>query len=365
MDEIRVTTFNGTQEVGNRNLVASHASRFMLRVVQRILLIQLKRLGDFILTLPVLPALRAAHPSAEIVMIVPAAVAGLARCVSQASRVIPYQPGRLNLETWTSTLAGEWDACLDFTGSDRSALLTKLSRATHRLGYVKHARGLRRRAYTGLSEASVRDLHTVDFHLALIAELGIQAEPVADSTIFDFSEEDRSVMPALREAREVREPYAIVHPGTAREEKFWEDERWAEICEYLHSERGLQVLLTGSGDGLEKPHLERLREHLRVPVVNLTGELSLVDLAVLIEGCKVIAGVDSMAMHLASMFRKSQVALFGPTNPFHWRPRHERARVLMPFSDAPVTDFVPKMKRGAMQGISTASVKHALDELIG
>jgi ADP-heptose:LPS heptosyltransferase len=364
MDEIPIPSFNGNAAKTGSQLHAP-APRFMLRAVQRILLIQLKRLGDFILTLPVVPALRAAYPSAEIVMIVPGAVAGLARCVSEVNRVIPYQPGTLNLETWTSTLAGEWDACLDFTGSDRSALLTKLSRATRRLGYAKHARGLRRHAYTVLSDASVRDLHTVDFHLALIAELGIHAESVVSSAIFDFSEEDRSAPLALRDSHQILEPYAIVHPGTAREEKFWEDERWAEVCSHLHEHHGMQVLVTGSGEGLEAPHLEKLHEHLRVPVVDLTGQLSLVHLAVIIEGCNIIAGVDSMAMHLASMFQKPQVALFGPTNPFHWRPRHEKARVLMPIGEEPVTDFVPKMKKGATLGITTASVKRALDELIG
>lgn len=337
----------------------------MLAAVQRILLIQLKRLGDFILTVPVVPALRAAWPKAELVMVVPAAVADLARCVCRVDRVIPFRTGRPNLETWTTALAGEWDACLDFTGSDRSALLTKLSGAKHRIGYQKHARGLRKRAYTALSDASVRDLHTVEFHLALLKEIGADPEAKAKGPVLQIPGGVGEETQALLRGEGVTGRYAIVHPGTAREEKFWKDDRWAEVCAHLHTQHGLAVVVTGTGDGLEQPHLEEMRRQLRVPVADLTGRLNLVEFAAVVAGCELIVGVDSMAMHVAALFAKPQVALFGPTNPYHWRPRHDRARVLVPFSPDPVTTFVPKMKKGDMGKIPAAQVKQALDVLIG
>ena len=140
----------------------------MRLVLKRILIIQLKRIGDFILTAPAVAELRAAFPQAEIVMLVPKAVAELAGCIPAVSRVIPYASGAANLEAWSSALVGGWDACLDFTGTDRSALITKLSGAKLRIGYEKFAcKGLRKMAYTQLCPASVRDLHTVDFHLAM------------------------------------------------------------------------------------------------------------------------------------------------------------------------------------------------------
>ena len=333
----------------------------------RFLLIQLKRIGDFILTAPAVQALRAAEPGAEIVMLVPASVADLARCQPAVDRVIPYATGRMNLETWTSALAGEWDACLDFTGSDRSALIAQLSRAQRRLGYKKFARGLRKMSLTDACEASVRELHTVDFHLALVAEL--LGSPVQSPDGPSFR-----VPAAIARSASARlagqgigaaDRYAILHPGTAREEKFWPAERWAEVASHLHGAHGLKIAVTGAGDGLETPHLEALRRLLRVPVVDLTGQLSLVELLAVISKCAVIAGVDSMAMHLASLFAKPQVALFGPTNPYQWRARHEQSCVITPKEDGPVKTFLPKMKKGAMQDIPVDRVTRALDELIG
>ena len=346
----------------------------------RYLLIQLKRIGDFILTAPAVQALRTAQPGAEIVLLVPANVAALAECVPGVDRIITYQAGRANLETWGSAIAGEWEAALDFTGTDRAALVTKLSRATHRLGYEKFAgQKLRRMAYTHLSVASVRELHTVDFHLALVHELMGQIgelEPDVSNPVGEAS----SAGPALvihAEARhsaqaklaaaglQLDRPYAILHPGTAREEKFWLDERWAEVAAHLHKAHGLQIVLTGSGDGLEKPHLERLRALLPpTPVVDLTGRGSLIEMAALIEGSRLIVGVDSMAMHLAALLLKPQVALFGPTNPYHWRARHVGSCVLTPWQALPQKSFKPKAKKGDMSAIETGSVLGAVDSLI-
>jgi len=349
--------------------------------LKRILIIQLKRIGDFILTAPALAALRSAFPQAEIVLLVPKSVAELAGCIPAVSRVIAYQSGAANLETWSSAMVGEWDACLDFTGTDRSALVTKLSGAKQRLGYEKFAsKGLRRLAYTRLIKANVRELHTVDFHLALVEALKIQdsgfkiqGECHSDlvssvlhlaSPIFGLPKRVMTEMRQKLAVAGITGRFAIVHPGTAREEKFWLDERWAEVCAALHNDFGLQVVLTGSGDGLEKSHLRTLKKQLHVPVVDLTGQCSLVELAALIAQCAIIVGVDSMAMHLAAQFRTPQVALFGPTNPFHWRPRHERGLVLFSGSDTPLREFFPKMKKREMKLISTDAVVGAIRNVL-
>lgn len=332
--------------------------------VQRILVIQLKRIGDFILTVPAVAALRAAKPGAEIVLMVPAAVADLAKCIPAVSRVITYQAGRANLETWSSAIAGEWDACLDFTGTDRSALITRLSQARRRIGYAKFAgNGLRKLAYHELCQASVRQLHTVQFHQALIQQYTGVVAPTESSVFFHISGTLQAKAEAKFADAGLLGRFAILHPGTAREEKFWLDERWVDLAEYLHEQRHLAVVLTGAGDGLEKPHLRRIQKFLRTPVIDLTGRLTLVELAALIKQCELIVGVDSMAMHLASLFRRPQVALFGPTNPFHWRPLHDRAVVLQGRNELFSSHFIPQSSGCEMKLISTDAVISAIGTL--
>jgi len=71
---------------------------------------------------------------------------------------------------------------------------------------------------------------------------------------------------------------------------------------------------------------------------------------------------DTAVVHLASAFGIPQIALFGPTNPFHWRPIHDRAVVISAAQpDAPLTHFEPRMKEGPMELISTEVVIRATD----
>jgi ADP-heptose:LPS heptosyltransferase len=319
---------------------------------ERLLILQLKRIGDGILTAPAVAALRARHPAAEIVGVVPASFADLAGCFTGFDRVLPYHGATVNLAVWASVAVGEWDACYDFTGTDRSALLSWLSGARRRAGYAKFARGWRKHAYTELCDASVRDLHTVDFHLALVGpNAGIDGPALhTPDAVFQ-------AYVALPER-----PWCVVHIGTAREEKFWPAERWAEVIE--HVARTHHVILTGTNAGLERPHLDALRSKLTCEVTDFTGRLTLVELAALIEHCDLALGVDSMAMHLAATFGRPQIVLFGPTNPFHWRPRHPRALVLTAASAGLTSSFDPRAKGAAMDLISTRTVVDAIDQAL-
>ena len=340
----------------------------------RLLLLQLKRIGDGILTAPAVAALRAAHPQAEIVAVVPSSFADLFGCITGVDRVLAYKQGGLNAHVWSSLIFGEWDACYDFTGTDRSALMAWLSRAKRTVGYAKFAsESWRARAYTELCDASVRELHTVDFHVALVR----QSLVLNDECPMPNDEPQTPPSFVIGHSSLVI-PSVLVHIGTAREEKFWPAERWAEVIQHLARcsspqassskpqapcslhDAPCQILLTGTNAGLERPHLDRLRALLRVPVTDLTGQLSLVQLAGLIQQCDLAIGVDSMAMHLAAMFEKPQVVLFGPTNPFHWRPRHKKAVVLHAGHDGPVSTFAPRSKGGPMELISTMQVLDAI-----
>jgi ADP-heptose:LPS heptosyltransferase len=69
-------------------------------------------------------------------------------------------------------------------------------------------------------------------------------------------------------------------------------------------------------------------------------------------------------MHLAAAFGTPQVDLFGPTNPFHWRPLAGPATILQAGSPAPVLDFVSKRPHGSMKEISTAQVINAMQTLL-
>jgi len=349
----------------------------------RILLLQLKRIGDGILTAPAVAALRAAHPQVEIVAIVPASFAELFGCIAGVDRAPAYQNGSLNAHVWASLLFGEWDACYDFTGTDRSALMAWLSRANRSVGYAKFAsESWRARAYTELCEASVRELHTVDFHLALVQGAGSLAQGARSKEPEAKSEGPRAKStgmmlyipkflpptpyPMLLASSSTSAPPEKRNSGPPsagrRSLRLWLPAPCPkpQAPSLKHPARSCSPALTPGWSARIWTGYAPCRP-CRSQI--LTGQLSLVQLAGLIQQCDLAIGVDSMAMHLAAMFGKPQVVLFGPTNPFHWRPRHERAVVLhagRAGHAGPVTDFAPRSKGGPMELISTMQVLGAI-----
>ncbi len=87
-------------------------------------------------------------------------------------------------------------------------------------------------------------------------------------------------------------------------------------------------------------------------------------LAALIGRAQLLVTVDSAPMHLAAAMQTPQVVLFGPTNPFHWRPRESPVTILRGESPAPVTEFSPKQARAFMNQISTETVIDAISGLL-
>ncbi len=332
---------------------------------QRILVLQMKRIGDLILTAPALAALRSRFPAAEIGLVADAASSELAACLPGVNHVLTYRRARPNTAAWAATACAEWDACLDFTGNDRSALLTRLSGAKLRAGYERFSDGLRCLAYTRLCTASVRDLHTVDFHLALVSEMTGQPCSARDLPPAKLNLPATAVTRAREWLRDLPSgaPLAVIHPGTARREKFWPAERWMAVIDSLH-QLGCAIAMTGTGAGLEAEDVDWIRHHTTAPLLDLTGKLSLVETAAVISQARLAVGVDSMAMHLAALWQVPQIVLFGPTNPFHWRPLHDQAVVLTPDQETPVAIFEPRTSGGDMERLPASAVIDAAERLL-
>ena len=147
-------------------------------------------------------------------------------------------------------------------------------------------------------------------------------------------------------------------------EKFWVARRWAEVADQMFDNGRLRCVLTGGKLRMEQEHIARIKAHLQHPVVDLSGELDLLSLGALLQRARLLVTIDSAPMHLAAAFGTPQVALFGPTNPFHWRPRATPATILQAGNPVPMTDFVPKQPPRPMKEISTEQVIDAMQTLL-
>lgn len=330
----------------------------------KILVLQLKRIGDVILTTPALAALRESLPAARITLAVESAARELLPAMDFVDETLVFHRAGCNGALWRHLLFHGFDVCLDFSGTDRSAFLAVLSKSKKRVAFEWIQRSRWRPIfYNSFIRSPVREHHTVDHYLHLLRALNLVVLPRQPAITLHLPPW------AEKKARQLLEecgiaagaPFALVHPGTARPEKYWLPERWAEVMDYCERERRLPCVLTGGGDAAEQQHIAKIKSALAAPARDLSGRLDLLTLAALAKAARLVLTVDSAAMHLAAAFHTPQLALFGPTNPFHWRPRHPHSAVLLAGDPArPNPPLAPHHERADMSGLST---RHVIDAI--
>jgi predicted lipopolysaccharide heptosyltransferase III len=329
-----------------------------------ILLIQLKRIGDLILTTPAITALRKKFPDAKIALVVSHECAAMLPAIAGIDRSFIITRKLRDLTVFLEVARTKFDSSVDFTGNDRSALLTFLSGGQNRVvaDRMREQSKLRARVYNRFVEHRIQDMHTLDFNLALLEPLGIaDASP---ELRLELPASTREKADALRRAANIDYPFIICHPGSARAEKFWQAERWAAVIDHAHAKWRLNVVITGGSWNLEQEHIHAIKSKLRQPVIDLSGKTDLLTLTALIAQARLLLTVDSAPMHLAAATKTPQVVLFGPTNPFHWRPRESRGLILQGESKLPLTEFPPRQGRLPMNQISTEAAINAMNWLL-
>jgi ADP-heptose:LPS heptosyltransferase len=270
-----------------------------------------------------------------------------------------------DLPLFFSVAARRFDYCIDFTRNDRSAFLALLSGAQRRVvSYrVREQSKLRGRAYTDFVSVRMRDTHTIDYNLALLGPLGARTA-ASRAPHLQLPQIAHEKADALRRDWKITRPYVILHPGSARREKLWEPEQWAEVIDHFGRNNDIDLVLTSGPSPDEQAHIAAIKNKVQQQMIDLSGKTNLLTLAALISQARLLVTVDSAPVHLAAATSTPQVILFGPTNPFHWRPRESPALILQGNSGAPVTEFVPLQPRFAMSQISTEAVISAMDSLL-
>jgi heptosyltransferase-3 len=114
--------------------------------------------------------------------------------------------------------------------------------------------------------------------------------------------------------------FVHVHPGSRWSFKCWPIEKMAALLDQLQT-AGVPVVLTAAPDPVELAMVAQIKARLAGSVaLDLSGQLSLKELAALTQRAALFVGVDSAPMHIAAAMQTRTVALFGPSGPTMWGP---------------------------------------------
>lgn len=114
-------------------------------------------------------------------------------------------------------------------------------------------------------------------------------------------------------------PYAVIHPSASLAEKHWHRTGWHSVADHLLG-KGLRVIVTGGPGEAEQSYVDEVLGFGSLPVDRLVGKLRLADIAELVAGAAIYAGVDTLVSHIATAAGTPVVVLFGPSDPMRWAP---------------------------------------------
>lgn len=281
---------------------------------KRILIVRLSAIGDSILSVPVLCALRKHYPGAKIAWITERASAQLLQGHPALDDlfVISKRTFKSVKELWKlRKRLQDWnpDTTIDLQGLTKSSLLAWLSGAKHRFGFNRDTfdgRELSTFLNNHLYQSDSN--HIVDRGIDLLGLLGIQDKTIA----FDLPEfeSDSNFAKQSLLALGLAGPFAILNVGAGWPSKIWPSPRYADVANHLGHHHGLPSLIVWSGDQ------ERLAAAEVVDKSNSFSKLapstSLTQLRSLIRRSRIFIGSDTGPMHLASALGVPTIGMIGP-----------------------------------------------------
>ncbi len=282
-------------------------NRIELPANPRVLVIALRRLGDVLLTTPLIRSLKRAFAGASIDVLVFDGTHGILAGNPDVANVIriPARPSAGETLSLLRRLARRYDLALSTQSGDRPTVLAWIA-GKQSAGPVE-AGGLAaqvKRLALGRSYVRDREQHRVTDVLRLTELLGI---PAVSEIVCPSGDVRRHLPPTG--------PYAVVHAAPMFTYKRWTADGWRELATALR-QRGLRTVITGArGDG---DYLDQIWRD--ADVMRLDGDLEWPELTAAIRDAQVYVGPDTAITHLAAATGVPTVALYGPTDPRLWGP---------------------------------------------
>lgn len=281
-------------------------SRIALPARPRILVIALRRLGDVLLTTPLIASLRRAWPEATIDALVFADTAGILDGNPDMNGVITMPPRRTFAQSLAlaAKLWRRYDLAISTQSGDRPTFFAIIAGRVRAAPVEAGAKGEIKRCFLRRTIELAPGVHRVEEMLRFADALGIEREP-------------RLVPPRATSVDVPDGAYAVIHAAPMFRYKQWTAAGWREVAQALRA-RGLTVIATGGPASDERAYLDEIWRG--TDVKRMDGALNWTQLAGLLGKAEIFIGPDTSVTHLAAACGCPTVALFGPTDPRLWGP---------------------------------------------
>ena len=301
---------------------------------KRILLIRLDRIGDVVLSTPVVKALRKAHPDSYIAMMVSPYARDIVAGNPYLDEVIIYDKngkdkGALNIFRLAVRLRKkDFDTVVVLHPSERSHLISFLAGIPTRVGYDRKFSFLLTKRIPHTKQYGLK--HESDYALDMVRYIGVDAsEKDLFVPVSDISEKKIADM---FEAHGVTgsDKIIVFNPGASCASKRWPPERFAHVADMCVRKHGARVVvISGHSD---KINASNMVSCMSEKYLNLTGYTTVSDLPSVLKRAMIFVSNDSGPVHIACAVGTPVIAIFGRNDrglsPDRWGPIGKRDVVL-------------------------------------
>ncbi len=289
-------------------------------------------IGDVIMSLPAIAAVKGTCPGCRITVLAKPWVADVYALCADVDEVMVFQSPGIH-----DGLSGKWrlasqlrargfDAALLLQNAIEAAIIARLARVPVRAGYSTDGRGMLL-THPVKVRKGVRALNQTRYYLEMVKACG-----------FDFDPGEPSITPGeedLSKARRILSEYGVkkgeflvgMAPGAAYgPAKMWYPDRYAALADRLAERMSARVLLFGSG--ADRRQTAIVQGSARHRLIDVAGETTLAEAIALISQCGLFISNDSGLMHVAGALGVPLIAIFGSTDPKATSPAGSRSVVI-------------------------------------
>ncbi len=305
----------------------------MAEDTKRILIRGVNWIGDAVLTIPAISAIRLAYPDAHICLLVKPWVAELFKESRDIDEIMLYNDDHNGLAgkfRLAATLRKKnFDKAILLQNAFDAALITRLAGIPERVGYKRDARGLLLTDAVPVKDKTMKQ-HQVFYYLDLLKAVGINKSEV--HPYINLTDKERGWAKEKLSTSAIADhpsPVIGINPGAAYgSAKRWLPESFTEVARRIIDELGGRVILFGGPSEVEivneivkkaqraeseTSHASRVTDYAS-RILNFAGKTDLRQLSALISECDAFISNDSGPMHMASALYVPTVAIFGSTD---------------------------------------------------
>jgi len=341
-----------------------------------ILLIQLGDIGDVVLTMPLIRAIRDNFPDNKIVVCVREKAVDLIKDCPWVEGVVSVDNRKRSVK---EQIKYQWsfirllrkykfNIVVDLRTGTRGAFIAFLSGAPCRIGRFT-GEGLlwRNRLFNHLIVPKNELLYyEADNNLRLLSHFNLNLKKRTPRLIVTPKRKKQASALLQQEGIPIDRHLVALHPFSLWGYKELRKQLCIDIVDYIQRKYPASVMITGAAE--ERERAVKVAAGCKSNVFNLCGKTSIGDLSGIFQSCRLFIGADTAALHIAAAVGIPTIGIFGPSSPVSWAPRGDRNCVV-----SKKLDCIPCREKGCQNSgesrcldeLSFLEIKETIDKQLG